>query len=195
MKTTRIIALSAAALAFGAAPALAHSGLPGHVHSGLSAGLGHPLTGLDHLLAMLAVGIWSAIAFRDETHKVWIAPAAFVAAMLLGALAGYAGLGLPLAETGIALSIAALGIMITTRAKLPVLAGAALVSAFALFHGYAHGAEATGAIAGFMAGFALTTACLHVAGVALGNVMLRLRYATPALGGLITATGAYLLVS
>jgi urease accessory protein len=195
MRYTRVITLSAAALAAGTAPALAHVGVPGHVHSGLLAGLTHPLSGLDHFLAMMAVGIWSAITFRTDSRKVWIAPAAFVATMLAGAFAGYAGAPLPLVEAGIALSVVILGLMIMTRLELPVAAGAAIVAMFALYHGHAHGAEATGAIAAYMAGFALSTAGLHVTGIGLGNVIVRLRFAAPVLGGLIAAAGAYLLAS
>jgi urease accessory protein len=196
MKHVRTITLSAlAALAAGTAPAFAHVGVPGHVHGGFLAGLTHPVSGFDHLLAMLAVGIWSAIAAKGDTSKIWIAPVAFVTAMLVGAGAGIGGLPLPLVETGIALSVVALGLMIAARVELPALAGAALIALFAVYHGHAHGSEASGAVAAYMAGFALTTASLHIAGIGLGSAILRLRLAAPVVGGLIAAAGAYLFAA
>jgi urease accessory protein len=196
MKHVRIITLSAlAALAAGTAPAFAHVGIPGHVHGGLLAGLSHPVSGLDHLLAMVAVGIWSALAAKGDSSKLWIAPVAFFVAMLLGASAGIGGMPLPLVEMGIALSVVALGLMIAARVELATLTGAALVALFAVYHGHAHGAEASGAIVSYMAGFALTTASLHIAGIGLGSAILRLRLAAPVVGGLIAAAGAYLLAA
>lgn len=196
MKHVRIITLSAlAAFAAGTAPAFAHVGVPGHEHGGLLAGLTHPVGGLDHMLAMLAVGIWSAVAAKNDRSKLWVAPAAFVAAMLVGATAGYTAMPLPLVETGIALSVAVLGLLILARVELSTLAGAGLVALFAVYHGHAHGAEASGSIAAYMAGFALTTASLHFAGIGLGSAILRLRFATPVLGGAIAAAGAYLLAA
>ncbi len=184
-----------AVLAAGSAPAFAHTGVPGHEHGGFAAGLLHPVSGLDHLLAMLAVGVWSALIARGDTSRMWIAPLAFVTAMLAGAGAGYAGLPLPLVETGVALSVVALGFMILARVELPALAGAGVIALFAIYHGHAHGSEATGSIAAYMAGFALTTACLHVAGVAVGLAAPRIRLAAPVAGGLIAAAGAYLLTA
>lgn len=194
MKHIRTITLTAlAALAAGAAPALAHTGLPGHGHSGLAAGLMHPVSGLDHLLAMLSVGLWSALVAKGNGWKLWLAPAAFVTAMLAGAAAGVAGLPLPLVETGIAASVVLLGLMVMTRIELPAVAGAGLVALFALFHGHAHGAEAVGNIGAYMAGFALVTAALHVAGMALGRALATAESAAKVAGGLIAAAGVYLM--
>ncbi len=196
MKHAHIITMTAlAALAAGGAPALAHTGIPGHEHGGLAAGLVHPLGGLDHLLAMLSVGFWSALVAKGDTTRAWLAPAAFVAAMLAGATAGYVGMSLPLVETGIALSVVTLGLMVMWRIELSVLAGAGLVALFALFHGHAHGAEAVGNIVAYMAGFAIVTAALHVAGIVLGRALVRMRHATSVTGGLIAAAGAFLLMS
>ena len=144
---------------------------------------------------LLAVGIWSAVAAKNDRSKLWVAPAAFVAAMLVGATAGYTAMPLPLVETGIALSVAVLGLLILARVELSTLAGAGLVALFAVYHGHAHGAAASGSIAAYMAGFALTTASLHFAGIGLGSAILRLRFATPVLGGAIAAAGAYLLAA
>lgn len=192
MRHLRIVAVAAlAATAFGAGPALAHTGL-GHTSS-FFAGIAHPVGGLDHTLAMLSVGIWSALASKGSTQRLWAAPAAFVAAMLLGATLGYLQVPLPMVETGIALSVILLGLMIVTRLELPVALGALVIALFAISHGHAHGAEASGSIVAYMAGFAVATATLHVAGVGLGMGLTRLRYASAAAGTAIAAAGAYLL--
>jgi hypothetical protein len=120
------------------------------------------------MLAMIVVGVWSALA---AGRRVWIVPAIFVAAMLAGAGFAQAGGALPAAETAIAMSVVALGVLIAAGVGLPVGAGAALIALFAVFHGYAHGIEATGAVTGYMAGFAVTTAVLHVSGIALGRAI------------------------
>lgn len=194
MKTYRLIGAGAlAALAAGASPAFAHTD-GGHT-IGFVAGVSHPVGGLDHLLAMVSVGIWSALSGNGMARRLWIAPAAFVAAMLVGATAGYLGIPLPMVETGIALSVALLGLMILVQVELPLAIGVAIVALFALYHGHAHGAEATGAIAGYMAGFAIATATLHAAGIGLGLLMTRIRFALHSAGAAIAAAGAYLLAS
>lgn len=194
MKHSRIVAIAAlAALAGAAGPAFAHTGV-GHA-SGFFAGISHPFGGLDHLLAMLSVGIWSALANKDEAGRIWVAPAAFVAAMLLGATAGYLGIPLPMVETGIALSVALLGLMIVAGIELPLAVGVLVIALFAINHGHAHGAEATGSILAYMAGFVVATASLHVAGIGLGLALTRVRYASIAAGTAITAAGAYLLAA
>lgn len=180
-----------ALLVAGAAPALAHTGV-GHTH-GFFAGITHPVGGLDHLLAMLAVGIWSALSSRGQMGRMWVAPAAFMAAMLVGATAGYLQVPLPMVETGIALSVALLGLLILARVEVSLVVGAALAAVFAIYHGQAHGSEATGAILAYMAGFVIATAALHGIGVGLGLAMTRVRLAAPVAGTAIAAAGAYLL--
>jgi urease accessory protein len=180
---------SAVALVAIATPALAHTGTEPHAH-GFLAGLVHPLGGLDHLLAMIAVGIWSSLA---AGRRVWIIPAIFVAAMLAGAGLAQSGVALPAVETAIAMSVVALGALIAAGVSLPVGAGAALVALFAVFHGYAHGIEATGAVLGYMAGFAITTAVLHATGILLGRTIAVLPLASRLLGAGIVASGAYLV--
>ena len=193
-KHSRIVAVAAlAALAGGAGPALAHTGV-GHA-SGFIAGLSHPIGGLDHTLAMLAVGIWSALANKSEPGRIWIAPVVFVVAMLLGAAAGYLGVGLPMVETGIALSVLMLGLMIVVRLELPLALGVLVIALFAVNHGHAHGAEAAGNIVAYMAGFALATGALHIAGIGLGHAMTQVRYASVVAGTAFTAAGAYLLAA
>lgn len=143
--------------------ALAH---PGH-GGGLAAGMAHPYTGLDHLLAMVAVGLWAAQ--QSARDALWKIPLTFVIAMAVGALMGVAGLPLPQVETGIAASVVIVGLLVAFSLRLPTGAGMALVAAFALFHGFAHGIEAPlGNLAPFGIGFILATTSLHGLGVALG---------------------------
>lgn len=145
-----------------AAPALAHSGPP-HVHS-MAAGFAHPFTGFDHLLAMLAVGLWAGV---NRGRTLWAWPAAFVALMLAGAAVGAAGVALPLVEPGILLSLIVLGFAVAASVRAPGWLGAVVIGAFALLHGHAHGAElpAGASVAGYGAGFAIATALLHSIGV------------------------------
>lgn len=192
MMHARSVAITAfTVLAVGAAPAFAHTGVA-HA-SGFFAGISHPFGGLDHLLAMLSVGIWTALAGKNEGGRMWVAPVVFVAAMLLGAMAGYLQVPLPMVETSIALSVLVLGLMIMTRLELPLALGALVIALFAINHGHAHGTEATGSILAYMAGFTLATATLHVAGIGLGLMLTRARYASIAAGTAIAAAGAYLL--
>ena len=121
--------------------ASAHVGAGLHHGPALLLGLVHPFTGLDHMAAMLMVGVWSVLAFDDDRRAVWAAPAAFASLLLVGGLLGFAGLALPVVETMIAVSLLALGAMVGLRVKLPVLAGCVAVGAFAVFHGIAHGSE------------------------------------------------------
>jgi urease accessory protein len=191
MKKT-LMALAGLATVVLAAPAFAHSSLPGHTH-GLTNGLLHPVGGLDHVLAMLGVGLWSVLAM--PRHQVWLAPFAFVAAMLGGGGAGIAGLPLFAVEAGIALSVVAIGVMIAARAKVPAALAAILIGAFGAMHGYAHGVEAEGGILAYMAGFTLTTAALHLTGIGLGQQLAGLRTATSLAGGAMAIAGVSLLVA
>ena len=182
----RFVAI-AAILAAG--PALAHTG-HGPV-SGFAAGLGHPVGGLDHLLAMVAVGAWSALAL--PMRQAWVAPLAFVLAMLAGAGLAFAGVGLPMVEAMILASVVAMGVLVALRLPLPAAVGAALVAAFALFHGHAHGSEAAGAASAYMAGFALSTAALHIAGVGAGLLLRHSRLASGLAGSAVAAAGIALI--
>ena len=125
------------ALATIAVPTVA-SAHPGHEGAGFVHGLLHPLGGLDHILAMVAVGLFAA---RLGGRALWLVPASFVTAMALAGAAGMAGFALPYVEAGIALSILVLGAAIAFETTMPVAAAMALVAFFAVFHGYAHGAE------------------------------------------------------
>lgn len=180
MRATRLVL--ALVLAAAASPALAHTGT-GPV-SGLAVGLGHPLSGLDHLLAMIAVGLWAA---RIGGGAVWAVPLAFVAAMVAGGAAGMAGIAVPYVEVGIGLSVVALGALIAAEVRVATVVAMALVGLFALVHGHAHGAElprAAGALA-YALGFALATASLHAVGIGAG---LALR--SPAGARVVRASGA-----
>lgn len=137
----------------------------GFAHDHFTAGFAHPLGGLDHLLAMIAVGLWAA---QLGGRALWAVPAAFVTMMAVGGAAGMTGMALPNVELGITGSLLVLGALILAWARLPVWAGMALVGFFAVFHGYAHGAEmpAESAALGYAAGFVLATALLHGVGLA-----------------------------
>ncbi|QPC44164.1 HupE/UreJ family protein [Kaustia mangrovi] len=148
-------------------PASAHVGAGST--SSFAAGLTHPLGGLDHILAMVAVGLWAAL---KGGRALWVWPCAFVGVMLVGGALGMAGMPLAFVEPGILASIVALGILVALAVDLPVAAGAVLIGVFALFHGHAHGMEApaAGTALLYAAGFALATAGLHGVGVLFGLV-------------------------
>jgi urease accessory protein len=176
---------------------LAH---PGHHevaagHSAFSVGLLHPWTGLDHLLAMIAVGLWAA---QIGGRALWLVPVSFLVAMGLGAVLGQIGFTLPFLEQGIAASVFLLGLAIAFAVKIPAILPAILVGAFALFHGCAHGAEMPAEISslGYFGGFLLGTALLHALGLGLGLLLGKF---TPAmalrgLGGAIACLGLSLFI-
>jgi len=147
--------------------------LPSDIH-GLREGFQHPIGGLDHLLAMVAVGVWAA---QMGGNARWRVPSAFVGVMTVGGVLGFGGSHLPGTEFFIALSSVVLGaaIALATRPGLPVAMG--LVGAFALFHGYAHGREIPSAASGlaYGAGFILATGVLHAAGFVLAAGLSRMR--------------------
>ena len=159
------IALVAAALVATAMPAFAHTGVG--AHGGLAAGFTHPLLGLDHLLAMIAVGLFAA---ARGGKALWLVPLAFVAMMAGGGALAMTGIQVPMVELGIALSVVVLGAAVALRLSLPVAGAMALVGAFALFHGHAHGAEipAGASALTYAAGFVAATAMLHGIGLAIG---------------------------
>ena len=148
-----------------AGPASAHSGA-GTVFS-FQSGFLHPLGGPDHLLAMFAVGL---LAAQLDKRAIWLVPGAFVTMMIAGALAGILGLEIPGIELAIAVSIAAIALPVAFALGMPAALAMAYVGFFAIFHGYAHGAELplTAEATPFIAGFALATACIHAAGVGAG---------------------------
>jgi urease accessory protein len=182
--------LFAIALFLSPALAFAHAG---HDHAGLLAGLAHPVFGLDHLLAMLAVGLWAA---QQSGAARWALPLTFVGTMLIGGLLGFNGLQIPLMETGIAASVLAFGLLVAVATRLPMIVALVLTALFALTHGVAHGLELPEPASpwGYAAGFVLATAALHASGYTL--VRLLPQAAAPLvriLGSASALTGAWLL--
>ena len=160
---------AAALLLATAAPAFAHLD-PGE-HGSLAAGFSHPLYGVDHILAMVAVGVWAAMI---GGRAVWAAPATFVTLMAAGFAASFVGMPLPLVEPAILASIVAFGLLIALAAPIRVGLVLSVTGFFAVFHGYAHGSElgSAGALA-FGVGFVAATAALHAAGAAFGVAVLK----------------------
>ena len=144
---------------------------PGHA-GGLMHGLEHPVRGLDHICAMLAIGLWAA---QQNGKARWMLPGAFVAVMALGGFAGATGLALPGVEAGIAASVLILGLLIALAVRLPLLSALPLLGLFAIFHGHAHGAEmAAGSSAlAYGCGFLAMTALLHCAGFVAAGLLQR----------------------
>jgi urease accessory protein len=175
--------------------ALAHSG---HGETaGFAHGFMHPLGGLDHVLAMVAVGM---LAYRLGGRALWLVPSAFLLVMGIGAALGAAGTHLPLVEVGIAASIMVLGAAIALDSKAPLAIAAAVAGVFAVFHGYAHGAGIphAGSAASYAVGFMTATALLHMAGIGLGLMLGRLGQAQGnashrVAGCLIAASGVVIL--
>lgn len=193
MQSKNIRRVAAAALLAGlAGAAQAH---PGHGATSLMAGLAHPF-GPDHLLAMVAVGVWSVSAL--PTGKAWQGPATFLAALVVSALLGAAGVTVPFLEQGVALSVVLFGAMLllARRPMVPAL-GLGLVAVAAALHGLAHGAETPASgFAGYAIGFLTTTALMHLSGVGVGLAIRRWLAARSglALGGLGALLGGAGLV-
>ncbi len=149
-------------------PAEAHTGIG--AAGGFQSGLEHPLFGLDHLLAMLAVGVWGA---QMGGRRIWTLPVTFPLVMALGGLLGMSGFSLPHVEMGIALSMIALGLAIALAWKPPEWMALGLIGVFAIFHGYAHGVELPSAAdpASYAAGFVVATGFIHVVGIGIGLLL------------------------
>lgn len=163
--------------------------------AGFGSGFAHPLTGPDHFLAMFAVGLWGA---QMGGRSIWSLPVAFPLIMVVGGIAGILGIPLPGVEIGIALSIVALGLAIAAAWRPAEWVALALVAAFAVCHGYAHGTELPGAAdpADFAIGFVVATGLIHLLGIAVGLALGKPfggRLAR-ALGALIALGGVYFLV-
>lgn len=185
--------VTAATLLLAAEAAQAHTG---HAAGTVWAGLVHPF-GLDHLLAMVAVGLWAMVALPRSQR--WSGPLAFMAALLVGAGAGAAGWGAELLEHAVALSVAGMGLLLfMSRQALPSAIGLSVTAAIGLLHGLAHGAESpAGGMAGYALGFLLTTAALHLGGMALGLSVQRLagegrRWALASLSAVLGGAGVFL---
>jgi urease accessory protein len=148
-------------------PALAHPQVG--KAAGFLSGLRHPVSGLDHALAMIAVGVWGA---QLGAPAVWLLPVAFPMVMALGGFLGLAGVPLPGVEVGVALSAVLLGLLVAFEARPPLWVAAVIVGFFAIFHGHAHGTELPAGQSGLLysIGFVVATGCLHVTGIGIGLV-------------------------
>jgi urease accessory protein len=186
-----------AALTLIASPAFAH--LNPAEHGSFAAGFTHPLTGADHILVMVAVGLWATMLGGRALLAV---PAAFVGVMVLGFIAALAGLPVPFVEPMILSSVVALGLLVALALPMPTLAGAIIVGFFAFFHGHAHGGEiGSAAFLSYGIGFALATALLHTVGIGIGlstghflsgtrgRIAMRIAGGATAIGGLMMIAG------
>ena len=189
----RIAVAAMIVMALVAAPAEAHQGTG--LAGGFQSGFLHPLSGPDHMLAMVSVGLWGAFLGRP---LVFALPMLFPTVMAIGGAVGMAGVPLPPVELGIAISVLTLGLMIAFKVRAPVAVACIIVGVFALFHGYAHGAELPSAAdpVGYSAGFVLATGLLHIAGIGLGTFRSRPggEIALRATGGAIALCGMWFLV-
>ena len=179
------------AAAFVLVPSLAVAH-PGHESAGFLPGMLHPLSGMDHVLAMAAVGVFAA---QLGGRALWQVPLSFVVLMGFGAILGILGIPVPLIELGIAASVITLGALIAFKASVPLTLASGLVGFFALFHGYAHGAEmpSTVSAASYGAGFVAATLGLHALGLALGAAVSKAAARLAGLG--LMMAGAGLLAS
>jgi urease accessory protein len=183
--------LSAILLLAAAMPAYAHVGIG--ATSSFTAGFMHPLSGIDHMTVMIAVGLWAAL---KGGKAIWAWPLAFVGVMSVGGTLGMLHMPLPFVEPGILASVVALGLLVALAIDLPVSAGVAIISLFALFHGHSHGTEVPENAGGleYIAGFAVATALLHAAGIAAGlGLGTRFRGLARAAGAACAAVGAGLV--
>ncbi|MBX3715924.1 MAG: HupE/UreJ family protein [Burkholderiales bacterium] len=180
----------AAAILLVALPAWAHEG--GGQAAGFLSGMLHPVSGLDHVLAMVAVGLWGA---QLGAPAIWLLPVAFPLVMAFGGFLGLMGVPVPGVEIGIALSAVLLGVMVATQSRPPLGVAIALVGFFAVFHGHAHGTELPVGASGLLysVGFVIVTGLLHATGIAVGLVHRweRGRLALRGAGAAVTAAGVF----
>ena len=171
--------------------ALAHTGV-GET-TGFMHGFSHPIGGADHLLAMLAVGLWAS---QIGGKALWAVPCTFVVVMILGGILSFSGIPVAFVEEGILISVLIFGVLIAAAFKLPLACSVLIVGFFAIFHGYAHGAEmpATVVAVSYIIGFLLATAILHLAGISLGILLQKTNQQTlnRFAGGAIALSGIYL---
>lgn len=177
----------------GAASAQAHSDT--FLTGGFVAGYLHPLTGLDHMLAMIAVGVWGAILGRPF---LWALPLSFMGLMVVGSVLGISGVAIPFVETGVVASVVILGLTIVAAWQAPIAVAGILVAIFGLFHGYAHGAEIPSAATpvAYSVGFLVSTGLLQLAGIGIGSFK-ALRHGVQtlrAVGVLIAAAGLWIFL-
>jgi urease accessory protein len=188
-----LVALTAIATAAFSSAASAHIG--DHSHMSFAEGVMHPLTGLDHILAMVAVGLWAS---QIGGRALWLLPVTFPVVMAIGGVLGMSGVALPLVEAGIAVSVLVLGAAIALKLRPSLAVSVPLIGAFALLHGYAHGVElpVEASALEFGVGFIVATAVLHMIGIGIGLTANRLpvQFVARAAGGAIAVAGVALLV-
>jgi urease accessory protein len=176
-----------------ALPSIAHAHVGVGEPSGFYNGAIHPITGLDHICAMVAVGLWAA---QRGGKAIWLVPLTFVSVMAIGGWLGTMGRSVPFVEQGIVASVLILGVLIAAAVRLPLVVSVLIVGLFALFHGHAHGAEMPATASGLLygLGFIFSTVFLHLCGIGLG--LSAQRFGTPQLvryaGVAIMACGVYL---
>jgi urease accessory protein len=169
-----------------------------HVESGQAggfvSGLSHPISGLDHVVAMIAVGLWGA---QLGMPSLWVLPVAFPMLMAIGGMLGLIGAPLPGVEIGIALSAVVLGALVLGRVQLPLALAVSVVAFFAVFHGHAHGTELQAGQDALLysLGFVVATGLLHAVGIGIGSIQRwgRGRRALQGAGGLVMVAGLYFL--
>ncbi len=190
------IILRLTVLAAVAAPSNAWAHIQAGEAGGFVSGFHHPISGWDHVLAMVAVGLWGV---QLGPPAIWLLPVAFPMVMAFGGLMGLLGIPLPGVEVGIALSALVLGLMVLGEKRPPVWIAAVIVGIFAIFHGHAHGTELPAGQSGLLysAGFVIATGCLHAVGITIGLIY---RWTTGRVivrvaGATVAAAGAYFLFS
>jgi urease accessory protein len=193
-RSLKLLSLAAAATAGFSTAALAHVG--DHSHMSFTEGLLHPFSGLDHVLAMVAVGLWAS---QLGGRALWLLPLTFPAVMAAGAALGLSGVTLPWVEIGIAGSVMVLGAVVALALRPSLAISIPLIGAFALLHGYSHGVElpASASALSYGVGFIAATLVLHAVGTATGLIAGRLpvRFAARTTGGAIAVLGVVLLVT
>jgi len=193
-RSFKLLSLAAAATVGFSTAALAHVG--DHSHMSFTEGLLHPFTGLDHVLAMVAVGLWAS---QLGGRALWLLPLTFPAVMAIGAALGLSGVTLPWVEIGIAGSVMVLGAVVALALRPSLAISIPLIGAFALLHGYSHGIELPAGVPAltYGAGFIAATLVLHAIGIATGLIAGRppVRFAARTAGGAIAVLGVVLLVT
>ncbi len=195
-KTSRRIVAVFAWFALLAAPSNAWAHVQAGEVGGFASGFHHPISGWDHILAMVAVGLWGA---QLGPPAMWMLPVTFPMVMALGGTMGLLGIPLPGVEIGIACSAVVLGAMVLTERRPPLWIAAVIVGIFAIFHGHAHGTELPAGQSGLLysMGFVVATGCLHGVGIAIGLIhrWAAGRVALRVAGGVVAIAGIYFLVS
>lgn len=193
-RSFKLLSFAAVATVSFSTAALAHVG--DHSHMSFTEGLLHPFSGLDHVLAMVAVGLWAS---QLGGRALWLLPLTFPAVMALGAALGLSGVTLPWVEIGIAGSVMVLGAVVALALRPSLAISIPLIGAFALLHGYSHGVElpASASALSYGAGFIAATLMLHAVGIATGLIAgcLPVRFTARTAGGAIAVLGVVLLVT